>query len=304
MNWNADCFNYHGRWQDTPDGKKAHWLKPYFEFCFKGTSFKIICDDVKKLVVYIDGVYCASNSEGTVAEFNVDDGEHLIRAISTSAGNPLIFKGVETEGKLSRAKSRDRYILFLGDSLTEANASHAFVIPKTIDCDYTVLAKGGMALRDKKGYYPLPEDRTEREGLEVAFFHYQAPAELGKRDEYSFENERQPESIVLNIGTNDALNAESEKQDFINHYVAFVKKLREIYPEAKIYAALPKADHESGWRLKIIEAAALETEKQVNNVQYVCSREWDVEISSDKVHLTDNGYAQYADCLMSVMGLK
>ncbi len=296
VGWDTHYFNYHGRWQDTDDGKKAHWIRPYFEFNFKGESFKILGDNLNKATVSVDGTTRAQSGNGV---YTVTDGEHLIRVTASDGSLLFVFKGIETSGDISRAKSRDRYVLFIGDSLTHAVESHSVVIPEALDADYTCIAMSGIAFRDGKGYYGLPTGQTQRIGMESAFFNYNAVNEVGKYEAYTFDNERQPDKIIINIGTNDALTSAAEKDSFVAKFTAFTEKLRRLYPAAEIVVALPKADHKTGWRHKIIEAAALEAETKVGNLIFIDTREWEVEISSDGVHPTVEGYALYAGLLLN-----
>ena len=293
-------FNYHGRWQEVSGGKKAHWIRPYFEFNFKGESFKIVGTNINKISVYVDGVKQGNNVNG---DYTVSSGEHLIRVTALDSAEPFVFNGIQTEGDISRAKSRERYFLFIGDSLTHSAESYSVVIPELLDADYTCIAMSGIALRDGKGYYNLPTGQTQKLGMESAFFNYQAVNEVGRYDEYSFSNERQPESIIIQIGTNDALSSESEKSSFVTKSTNFIKRLRQIYPAAKIIVALPKADHASGWRHKIIEAAAMDAIDKVDNVTFIDTRDWDVEISNDGIHPTADGYKAYANYLIQALNL-
>ena len=51
-----------------------------------------------------------------------------------------------------------------------------------------------------------------------------------------------------------------------------------------------------------IEKCTKEAEAKYENMTYISSREWDVEISSDNVHPTTEGYRVYAEELKKAIG--
>ncbi len=285
-----EIFNYHGRWEKTDGGMRSHWLRPYFEFYCDG-DFKLDIAEGEysvavngKILEANDGVYALTEKS-------------LIRLTATDNANTVLFKGMETDGNVEKAPNRDRHILFIGDSLTHSPYSHSVVLPRELDCDYTAVAQGGMALMVGRGYVNRP-DRKGVDGMEAAFFKHQCITEQGELTDYDFSLSETPDMIIVNIGTNDHLTDDSYAKDFIPAYIEFIGKVRAIYPDAPMYLALQVADTEGGYRRNTVEKAAKECEKLYKNITFVSSREWDVEISSDKVHPTPAGYAAYAEELL------
>ena len=302
------CFNYHGRWESTEKGYVSHWCRPYFEFCVKGGYVELVFDDPRGACnVRIDGKIRSNSGSGTdmLYRFN-DDNAHICRVTSTSGRYPLIFKGVNTDGKLLPPTSRKKNYLFIGDSLTESGASYSQVIPNTTDSDYVCIALGGMALCDGRGYYANPNDAGEdyvKEGMESAFYNWQCPVEAEKRTKYALSNEKY-DAVFINLGTNDNLISEENTVEFKEKYVRFVSDISGLWQNTPIYLVQPSADNECGLRLNTIEEAAKKAEAQFKNVHFVCSRGWDIELASDGTHPTAKGYADFAAELMKTIGIK
>ena len=298
-NFDSEVFNYHGRWESTPNGMKSHWTRPYVEFyCDKDFSFKF-CESPGKYIVWINGeVAETENGAYKVSE------NSLIRLIADETANTITFKGVETEGKVEFAKSRDKNLLIIGDSLTHSAVSYSVLLPKWWDCDYTCIAQGSMALCVDRGYIKVSDEHLPYKGMSKAFFMLQNPGEQGEMTEYDFSMQEYPDMVLLNIGTNDHLTDESWVKGFAEAYAEFVARLHQLYPNVPTYLLLPSADtvDGSGWRRNTIEKCAKEAEAKYSNMTYISSREWDVEISSDKVHPTEAGYKTYAEELMKAIG--
>lgn len=296
INSHNECFNYHGRWEKTDDGYKSHWVRPYVEFfCDADFSLKLN-DGADKYSVFVDG-----------EKREADDGIYklskrsLVRLTADDTANTVTFKGIYTDGTVDFVPSRKQNILFIGDSLTHSKVSHSVIIPREFDCDYTCVAQGSMALCVDRGYVKVKEELTPFRGMSAAFFYLTSPCEgTVPMIPFDFESERKYDKIIIQIGTNDHLTDESYVDGFVTVYREFIKKITDIYGDTPIFIALPIADtlDGSGWRRNTIEKCAKEAEAKYENVTYISTREWDVEISDDKVHLTTEGYATYAHELM------
>lgn len=294
-------FNYHGRWESTENGMKSHWTRPYVEF-YCDNAFSIeLCENSGRYIVWVNGE--AAEAENGVYKVSQNS---LIRIIADETANTVTFKGVETEGKVGFAKSRDKNLLIIGDSLTHSAVSHSVLLPKWWDCDYTCVAQGGMALCVDRGYVNVEEELKDYKGMSAAFFCLTHPAEgIAPPVMFDFEHDVKYDAVILNIGTNDHLTDESWVQGFVDVYREFMKKLNTLYPDIPIYLALPVADTKGsdiGWRRNTIEMCAKEAESSYPNMKYISSRGWDVEISEDGVHPTTEGYRVYAEELMKAIG--
>lgn len=288
-------LNFHGRWEEIDGGKRSHWVRPYVEFITDG-DFKIkSADGSGKYSVTVNGEAVSAEN----GRYHVD-AESIVRVIADETGAPMNFEGVEADGEVKRAPSRDKHILFIGDSLTHSDVSHSVVLPREWNCDYTCIAQGGMSLCLRRGYLNRP-DRKGFEGMSVAFFKMQNPCEQGEMYDYDFSKAETPDMIFINIGTNDHLTDDSYAEEFKKVYTEFIGKVRALYTKAPIYLLLPSADTEGGYRRNTIEAAAKECESRYSGVTYISSRNWKVEISSDNVHPTDAGYKTFAEELMKAI---
>ncbi len=303
-----DFFNYSGRWETVnKTEKKAHWLKPYFEFQIKDAADFLVLTTGDNYEVYIDGksVVHSGYISGSGKVFTVPTtGTHVIRVMSTSNTTPFTFKGIQTKGNICRAEDRELYCMFIGDSLTEASYSYAFEIPKRLydKVDCVRIARSGCALVDGRGYYTIPQGLpARREGISKAFLNYQDPLEVTSRTSYVFDGEKVPDIITVSLGTNDALNAKETDQEFIDTHVAFVKFLNKLYPNAKIYILQPVANN--GYRHSNIKQAANACAAAVPNCKYIATANWGCAVSDDGVHLTQEGYEKYAKKLMLALGL-
>ena len=303
-----DFFNYSGRWETVnTTEKKAHWLKPYFEFQIKDATEFLVMTSGDNYSVTIDGNSVSQKSYvlGSGKLFAVPTtGTHVVRVTSTSQKEPFTFKGVQTKGNVCRAEDRDLYCMFIGDSLTESAYSYAFEIPNRLydKVDCVRIAQSGCALVDGRGYYPVPSGLpSRREGISKAFLNYQNPLEVTKRTDYAFAGEKVPDIITVSLGTNDNVAAKKTDQEFIDTHVAFVKFLNKLYPKAKIYILQPVANN--GYRHDNIKKAALACKEAVPSCEYIATTTWGCEISSDGIHLTQGGYEKYANKLMLAMGL-
>lgn len=307
---NNNDFNFHGRWEETDGGFIGNWCRPYVEFIFKGTDFTVVTAGRNAdYILTVDGEKYIT-AEGKAHKLTVltsEDSSHLIRIYKTTIRTVLQFVGIETEGAITKAPNRKEHYLFIGDSLVEAGCGFSAIIPKETDSDYTCIAQGGLALCRGRGYYPKPADRTDadkREGMEDAFYNMQAPATLGEHTPYDLSKAETPDYIFISLATNDMLYTEQNVPGYLESFDLFVGKIRALYPNAPIYLPMPFADSENGIRRDSFEKAALAAEKKYSDTKFISVRDWDVEISSDNIHPTVKGYAQYAENLMIATGIK
>lgn len=299
-NFDNDAFNFHGRWETVEGGKKSHWTRPYFEFFCDADLKFCLADGAGEYSVWVNGEVV--ESENGVYKLNE---ESLVRFTADETAHTVTFKGIETDGNVRFAPSRDKHMLIIGDSLTHSAVSHSVLLPKWWDCDYTCVAQGGIALCVDRGYVKVREELKDYRGMSVAFFYLTSPCEGAvPMIPFDFEGDCKYDAVILNIGTNDHLTDESWVKGFAETYAEFVARLHQLYPNVPTYLLLPSADtvDGSGWRRNTIEKCAKEAEAKYSNMTYISSREWDVEISSDNVHPTEAGYKTYAEELKKAIG--
>ncbi len=305
---NYKNISFHGRWQKTDEGMIGHWCRPYFEFKFTGTQLTIHTGNNNPFRITVgNNEYSSDGSGADITRHFPEVTTVNVKVKCVNTINPFILKGISHDGVIEPLPSKRKHnCLFIGDSLTQAGESHSTVIPQKFDYDYTIVAQGGMALCDGRGYGSVPECKSDqtRYGMESGFYFYNSPYQHVENVKYDFKCDEDFDMIFFNYGTNDRLITEEALPKFKETYVKFVKDIHERYPKADFYLLLPAADHESGLRLKTIEEAALEACKISPKIKYVSSRGWDIEIGADNVHPTPAGYKLYAEKVIEAIGLK
>lgn len=165
---------------------------------------------------------------------------------------------VSEDGTLSAPKPSPHRMLVLGDSITcgygneatdvnQGNTvenengylSYAPVAARALNADLMMICWSGRGLfrnrnvgDDKSGVLPLLFEQTLPRSAEPAWDHARFV----------------PDVIAINLGTND-LHTENDKkdplkkEDYIGAGVAFIQRLRELYPDSKIILSIgPMAD--------------------------------------------------------------
>lgn len=304
-------LTYHGRWEKTEKGMVGHWVRPYFEFRFTGKQFTINTIGTNDYWIKIGTEEHSGNGSGAdlTRIFNEVTTVNIRVKVNNNTLSPFILKSITHDGIIEPLPSKRKHnCLFIGDSLTHSDMSYSVVIPQRFNYDYTVVAQGGLALCNGRGYceMPGPDKRTDQTkyGMESAFYFFTAPAEELEIVPYDFKLSEDYDIVFLNYGTNDRLITPEDLPEFKEKYVKLVKEVHELYPNATFYLVQPAADHETELRLKTIEEAALEACKISPKINYVSSKGWGVEISDDKVHPTPAGYKHFAEKLIEAIGLE
>lgn len=189
---------------------------------------------------------------------NLQPGEHtLVFAKRTEASiGKTTFRGFEVTGELLDPEPKpERRIEFIGDSITagagveaangspecsEGNwgepynnnyLSYGPVAARALDAEYHVTAVSGIGL--DWNYSQMYDARTMSEVYELLYLE----------DEDSPEYDRslfEPHVVVVALGTNDFSPGDSERpplevEPYIEHYIAFVERLRGYYPDAHVF---------------------------------------------------------------------
>lgn len=156
----------------------------------------------------------------------------------------------------------DKYIEFIGDSITcgygidapdewhpfsttTENASKAFSYrtAQNLGADHSLVSYSGHGLIS--GYTPDPSIPKLEELIQpyYAIFAYSYNTFRGIRLEerrWDFSSERKPDTIVINLGTNDdsyVQDDEDKRASFFEDYVEFLEQVHEANPKARIIVA-------------------------------------------------------------------
>lgn len=298
------CFKYTGVWQNDNSTAVSYGTVSMLEFGFTGNEITLNAKTVGNIVFYLDNeIFLPIITEEQII-FKTGDGKHILK-IKTTPEARIFFSGVVIPDNENVFKTEDKkYIQFIGDSITYKYPGYSSAAGDKLGIDYSVVAYCGMSLKDGWGWYKLPEGLSLRPGMESMYFKLERPHETVTFTDYNFDFLRVPDVLVIALGTNDYLNSAEEKEKghieaFVVSYLNFVKKLREKYPNAKVY--ILKTFNESFCRNEAVTKAFCEISEKLGNAELIDSISWNVEICSDGTHPTDLGYSQIAEKLANVL---
>ena len=196
----------------------------------------------------------------------LEPAEHIVRIIKLSEPR-MSAVGLGEIRILAKSPAEptalsDKYIEFIGDSITcgygidapnewhpfstsTENVSKAFSYrtAKNLGADYSLVSYSGHGLIS--GYTSDPSTPKLEELIQPYYeiFAYSYNTFRGMRLEskkWDFASERKPDTIVINLGTNDdsyVQDDEDKRVAFFEDYVEFLEQVHEANPTARIIAA-------------------------------------------------------------------
>ncbi|MGM9684052.1 MAG: SGNH/GDSL hydrolase family protein [Eubacteriales bacterium] len=223
----SDCkdkFKIIGRSSDVADGITCDWSA-------SGISFKAVCQGELSVTlnasaqtyftVYVDGVRqnkrfsVSSGTQTLELAKDLSDGSHLVTLLKQTENSKsnCVLKSVTLAGTLENRPEDSRLFLeFYGDSITcgygnlantvnvsdpgsaiwqDGTASYAFRTAEALNADWSMISVSGIPF--SKGYTNF----TMGQIMEKTNF---------KRSDDTYSFERIPSLVIVNLGTNDALN--------------------------------------------------------------------------------------------------
>lgn len=308
IDYKNNICRFTGVWQENGNGEiVSYGTIAWFEIGFTG-DFLLINGNINgECIFLIDDkeVIPETSEQGFI--FNVNDGRHILK-IKVHKDSHFVLRNLAVNENQSFFKTEEKpYIHFIGDSITHAYPGFASATAETIGTDYSVVSHCGMSLVDGWGWYPPPEWMKIRMGMETRYFNLESPTETDSYTQYNFTYCREPDIIVIFLGTNDYLDSIENKkignlEIFAEHYLSFVAKIRERYPKSRIL--IMKALSDKYCRNEGIQMAFDEVKAKINNVGLIPSDTWQVEISDDGTHPTPLGYSQMAEKLIDYLSSK
>lgn len=251
--------------------------------------------------------------------------------LSESAQSTMGIKSIEvtSKGGISPTDKQGKLIEFIGDSITcgygvedenrdnhfktateNASKTYAYKTAEALEADYSLVSFSGYGIIS--GYTGTGEkvpEQTVPQYYEKLGFSY--GTYLGKNPvDYEWDfSERQPDVIVINLGTNDDSycgNKAERKEEYTEQYVEFLKKVREKNPNAVLIATLGIM----GDKLYPCVEKAVETYQTRTGDTNVYSLKFDVQSASDGYaadwHPTETTHTKAAEKLTaeikSIMG--
>ena len=324
-------FKYCGAWQaeeEDPHTMITYWTVSYVEIDFTGSE--ILLDFTKKST--FDMCIDNGNSVNKTAEglylVQVENGNHTIRIYTRGNHKRVYFGGaaIPAGQSLKRTAKRAHYVQFIGDSITQNN-SYVPKVAQGANWDFSMTAQGAISLRTGYGalahFSPVMVSKLGAEkvkvGMEEAFFKLEIPTDsvgslteikkyLKYHDEpekfdYHFKTGYYPDIVFIFLGTNDGLDYPSE-QDFTNRYNTFVSRILEVYGKnTKVY--LMQGLNGTEGKYHCISAAANKIMSNYPENVFFVDRttvdSWGVEMSTDNLHPSDNGYSTLANSIIDYL---
>ena len=222
-----------------------------------------------RVAVYVDDKRVSdvllSQPETMVTAFTAEEKEtHAIRVIklSESAMSTCGIAGIETDGEIVPTEQKDKFIEFIGDSITcgygvddedrdhhfatgteDVTRTYAYKTAKALGADYSMVSFSGYGIVSgytgdgtKMGHQLVP-DYYEKFGFSYGTYK----GEYKPQDTAWDFTKRQPDLVVINLGTNDmsyVLDKPERREEYITGYIAFLHTVRKHNPCARILCVL------------------------------------------------------------------
>lgn len=149
--------------------------------------------------------------------------------------------------------------------------SYAWYTARKLNAQLHDVAQGGIALLQGTGYYCAPE----LIGMEQMYDKIQSNPSIAPPKPWDFSRYT-PHVVVVAIGQNDnhpldymEQGIQNEKaRNWQNHYLAFIRRLRALYPRASIILATTILYHSKNWDLAIDEVCRELNDPKIHHFLY------------------------------------
>lgn len=272
---------------DDPKEPVLVFAATYIKIRFTGTWIKAHMDNRRNcwnnyMGVLIDGEQSTvqiydEQSEYVLAE-GLADGEHeLILFKRQDSCHYIVFKSFELEdgaNLLEPSPLPARRIEVFGDSVSCGEVSEAvdyvgkadpehqgefsnsyysysWMTARKLGAELHDTSQGGISLLDGTGYFNGPSDFR---GMETSYDKIEYNPFLGELKPWDF-SQWQPHIVISAIGQNDANPVNIMAEDYDSeasknwraHYRAWIEKLMELYPAARIILTTTILMHDPSW---------------------------------------------------------
>lgn len=250
------------------------------EFTFLGTSAAITLqadstilgsrDSQARFAIYVNGELVVDDMMNqmtkTYTVFESETEEQCtvkIVKLSEAAQSTMGITSIEVNsiGDIAATGNKEKLIEFIGDSITcgygvedenrdhhfktgteNATRTYAYKTAELLDTDYSFVSYSGFGI--VSGYTATKTkvfEQTVPQYYDKVGFSYNAY--MGEKpSDYAWDfTKRQPDVIVVNLGTNDDSYTggdASRKQEYVDGYIAFLKQIRQNNPDATIFCTL------------------------------------------------------------------
>ncbi|MDY4969499.1 MAG: GDSL-type esterase/lipase family protein [Lachnospiraceae bacterium] len=149
--------------------------------------------------------------------------------------------------------------------------SYSWMTARKLGAELHDIAQGGIALLDGTGYFAPPGYM----GMEHAYDCIEYSPRLGKQKKWDF-SQYIPHVVIIAIGQNDNHPEDYMHEDptgekaavWKEHYEAFVRKIREIYPKSVIILKTTILEHSVEWDEAIEEICRKLQDKNLYHFLY------------------------------------
>lgn len=250
------------------------------EFTFNGTKCSVVitgdsnamspsaADNQARVAVYVNGERVVDDMVDNIQEvydvFESDTPQDVTVSIVKLSESPMSTIGIKeiraTGSRIAPTPDKDLLIEFIGDSITcgygvddpdkdhnfstkteDVTKAYAYRTAEALNADYSMVSFSGYGIvsgytNDKKVEAQTVPQFYTKLGYSWAANGSFVPANV----DWDF-SKRQPDVVVINLGTNDDsyTKTDSERQqEYCDAYVEFIKKIRENNPDAKILCTL------------------------------------------------------------------
>ncbi|PWK83845.1 lysophospholipase L1-like esterase [Lentzea atacamensis] len=298
---------YFGRWNTSSSSAYvSEWAGAYLVVGFTGRTVKLKQRRAIDFFVSIDGGPDVSykNVSGTVnlTPTPLAAGNHTLRVsyrpIAGSYRGDAVYQGIEidTGARTFAPTVPSKIIEFVGDSITvgqqsskQALTAYGWLTGEKLKTGHTQIAVGGACL------HPAADGcLSMREGFLRTGLALNAPA-------WNFGRYR-ANAVVINLGTNDVGHSVTKEQ-FRSSYVTLLRRAREKYPTAAIFAM---GTFRKRYLPETQAAVKALNDGGDHNVHFVNTEGWINEATdtTDNVHPNDQGHRKIADRLAPIVAAK
>ncbi|USX56316.1 SGNH/GDSL hydrolase family protein [Lentzea sp. HUAS12] len=300
-------IKYFGRWNTaSPSAHVSEWAGAYLVTGFTGSTVKLRQRDPIDFFVSIDGgpdvVYVNRSGTVDVTPRDLRSGNHTLRVsyrpVAGSYRGDAVFGGlVLGTGERTFAPAvPSKIIEFIGDSITvgqrsskQALTAYGWLTGEKLKMGHTQIAVGGACLHPAADGCLSMREGFLRTGLPV------------NSPQWSFSRYRAG-AVVINLGTNDVGHRVS-RQDFQASYLILLRRVREKYPDAAIFALQTfRGRYAAETQAAVREMAGTGD----RNVVFVNTEGWidPATDTADGVHPNDTGHRKIADRLAPVIAAR
>lgn len=189
--------------------------------------------------------------ELTILGFEIADGEMLLYPGEHPKRRIEVYGDSVSAGEVTEA------VDFVAKEDPEHNGqysnswySYAWMTARKLGAQIHDIAQGGIAMMDHTGWYYEPNAI----GMETVWNKIHYNPQFGDATEWDFGNYI-PHVVIVAIGQNDSHPMDYMKEDYAGEksvlwrksYKGFLRKLRSVYPDARIVCITTLLNHDESW---------------------------------------------------------